>query len=67
MLKIGDFNVSYDSTTIQFSPEQFSQMNKIAVIKGTRPSNAAIVREAFDFYVSKKYPQLIKSNVTLKK
>lgn len=51
--------MSYNSTTIQFSPEQFNQMNKIALIKANRPSNAAIVREAFDFYVRKKYPQLL--------
>lgn len=48
------------STSVQLTNEQKSWLDSIANKRGDRPSNALILREAFEFYVQKKYPELIK-------
>lgn len=43
-----------------FSKEQVQIFDKIANAKGNRPSNAQILKDAFDFYVAMKFPQFLK-------
>lgn len=49
------------STSIQLSETQFDILSNIIDTKQGRPSNASILREAFDFYVSMKFPQFVKN------
>lgn len=48
------------STSIQLSETQLDILSKIIETKPGRPSNALILREAFDFYVAMKFPQFAK-------
>lgn len=45
------------STSIQLSETQLDRLDKIRKIKET--SNAVILRDAFDFYVSTRFPNLL--------
>lgn len=46
------------STTFQLSMSQFDILNRIIDEREDRPSNAVIMREAFNFYVDNKYAHL---------
>lgn len=46
------------STSAQFTLSQFDILNRIIDEREDRPSNAVILREAFDFYVDNKYAHL---------
>lgn len=48
------------STSIQLSEKQLNILNKIIDATEGRPSNSKILRDAFDYYVTMKYPQLKK-------
>ncbi len=48
------------STSIQLSEKQLNILNKIIDASKGRPSNAKVLRDAFDYYVTMKYPQFNK-------
>ena len=57
-----DFNKPrMSSTSIQFSDEQFAVMKKIISLRVEidNASQAQILRESFDLYVQKNYPQFL--------
>ncbi len=45
------------STSVQLSDKQFDILYEISRTRQDKPSNAKILREAFDYFVSAKYPQ----------
>lgn len=47
------------STSIQLSDRQLSILEEIVELKG-KPSNSEVLREAFDFYVNSRFPQLLR-------
>ncbi len=51
---------NFSSTSVQLSDEQFDSLEEIILSREDRPSNAQILREAFDFYIEQKYPQFKK-------
>ena len=58
MTKKGPKKERKSSITLQFTDTQFEWLDEIMAIK-SKDAYAPIVREALDFYVAKKYPQLL--------
>ena len=50
------------STSVQLTEKQFEILELIVAAKQNRPSNAEILRDAFDFYVAMRFPQFLKAN-----
>lgn len=50
------------STSVQLTETQLNTLEEIVKIKSPTPSNAEVLRDAFDFYVSVKFPQFLKKN-----
>ena len=47
------------STSVQFSNNQFKIMELIISEEDKYKANAEVIRDAFDFFVQKKYPQFL--------
>ena len=45
--------------TTQFNTEQLNLLLQIMIAQNLKPSKAEVLRNAFDFYVQKKYPHLL--------
>lgn len=59
MTKKGPKKERKSSITVQFTDTQFEWLDEIMSIV-SKDAYAPIVRDALDFYVAKKYPQLLK-------
>ena len=47
------------TVTTQFNKEQLNLLLQIMIAQNLKPSKAEELRNAFEFYVQQKYPQLL--------